>query len=1031
MSHYTFLHTQIDHTYDNYTDTPTLLIFGTDRQSRPVTLRVNNFYHYIYCEPQCEITKNLLTNLETALLNFEKGKVMSIECVEKQSIYGYHSKKKTFLKISINNPNGISALKTMFENGIYILNKRILFKVYESNIPYVMRFMIDKNIAGMSYISVNKKIDVENSINASPMTQEMDFSQSSKEIKSENLFIVADESEVHGIEQVGDYLKLPRMKILSFDIECIGRNDSFPTAKTDPVIQIGNTFSFSHDNGNSVRRDIFCLKKVAPIPDANVFCFDEEKDLLMAWNRFVRAMDPDIFIGYNIKSFDIPYLLDRAACLKLNDFPILGRTLKPIKAKDSFFSSKQVGSRKTKEIEMEGRLIFDMLDVIRKDFNLRCYTLNSVSVHFLNEQKEDVPYSSMRALQEGDKETRKRIATYCLRDTHLPLRLFFKLNVLPNYTEMARVTGVPVEYLSSRGQAIKVLSQILRNAKKEDFIVPTIDIPENERGYEGGFVMDPIKGFYSSPISVLDFSSLYPSIMIVNNLCYTTLIEKKEALRVLEDKNQEIYDSSIKSSFSRMIDGEVFSQDDDTLLPEDITVTPTQNHFVKKNKRVGLLPRILIALLEERKKAKLDLAATDDPELKASLNARQLALKISANSVYGFTGAINGKLPCLEISQSVTSFGREMIVNTKNLVETKFTKKNGYSHDAKVIYGDTDSVMIDFKESDLNLVFKISKEVAEHVSSHFVKPISLEFEKVYFPYLLMNKKRYAGLIYTRPDKPDKIDTKGIETVRRDNCEMVRNVVETCLDLILYKRDIHAAQEYVKGVVQDLYLNKIDLSQLVISKALTKTEDKYQSKQAHVELAEKLRRRDEGNAPALGDRIGYVIIRGEKGKPAYERSEDPVYVLDNNLPIDTEHYIEHQLSKPIARLFEPIMDNVNSLLQGEHTRRVKTTVLATGPMNLFVKKQITCIKCHSLGKILCDSCKKHDFQKHYLEFQEQLDEKRKRYSKCWTECQRCQGSVYNEVLCVNRVCPIFFMRTKVAKEIEEDLEKYEMLKKLEW
>lgn len=1027
MHQYTFLHTQIDFIYDSFTNSPVIHIYGTDSRSRPVTLHVNNFFHYIYCETSNIINDKYIYDLKEALSIFEKGKIMSIECVEKQSIYGYNSKRKMFLKISINNPTGITALKNMLEEGIILYKRKTVFKVYESNVPYVMRFMIDKNISGMSYIAVNREVDVDESYNA---TQEIQSLLDRKEQKVSKVFISVEEDEVFGIEQVGEFLKLPKMKILSFDIECIGHENSFPNAKFDPVIQIGNTLGISHDNGNVVRRDIFCLKDVSNIPDAHVHCYETEKELLDAWHKFVCSIDPDILTGYNIKNFDIPYLLERGEVLKLKDFSILGRTKKHIKAKEAFFSSKQAGARNNKEIDIDGRLIFDMYSVIRKDFNLRSYTLNSVSVHFLKEQKEDVPYTSMRALQEGDKETRKRIATYCLRDTHLPLRLFYILNVLPNYTEMARVTGVPLEYLSSRGQAIKVLSQILRYAKKFDLIVPLIEIGENERGYEGGYVMDPIKGFYSSPISVLDFSSLYPSIMIVNNLCYTTLLNKSEAVAILDSKIPEKNDTADFSSFTQMITNENFSQNDEHILPEDIIITPTQNYFVKQNKRVGLLPQILITLLEERKKAKADLAKTNDPGLKAALNARQLALKISANSVYGFTGAINGRLPCLEISQSVTGFGREMIVKTKSLVESKFTKKNGFSHDAKVIYGDTDSVMIDFNESDLNIVFKIAMEVSEYVSATFVKPISLEFEKVYFPYLLMNKKRYAGLIYTRPDKPDKIDTKGIETVRRDNCEMVRSVIEICLDLILNKKDIYAAQEYVKKVVKDLYLNRIDLSQLVISKSITKTEGKYLNKQAHVELAEKLRKRDAGSAPGLGDRVGYVIIRGEKGKPAYERSEDPVYVLNNNLPIDTEYYIENQLAKPIARLFEPIMDNVSSLLKGEHTRQIKTVAIETGPLQMFLTKKVTCIKCHVPGQILCRGCSK-DFDQHFLDFQEQLDEKRLTYSKCWRECQRCQGSIYNEVLCVNRVCPIFYMRTKVANEIQEDLDKYEKLKNLEW
>jgi DNA polymerase delta subunit 1 len=199
-------------------------------------------------------------------------------------------------------------------------------------------------------------------------------------------------------------------------------------------------------------------------------------------------------------------------------------------------------------------------------------------------------------------------------------------------------------------------------------------------------------------------------------------------------------------------------------------------------------------LLTARKRAKKDLGVETDSFKKAVLNGRQLALKVSANSVYGLTGATVGKLPCLAIASSTTSYGRQMIEKTKHEVEAKYTIANGYSHDAHVIYGDTDSVMVKFGVSKLEDAMKLGEEAAEFVSSKFIKPIKLEFEKVYFPYLLINKKRYAGLYWTNTKKHDKMDTKGIETVRRDNCVLVQNVIETVLHKILIDRDIDAAQE---------------------------------------------------------------------------------------------------------------------------------------------------------------------------------------------------------------------------------------------
>lgn len=135
-----------------------------------------------------------------------------------------------------------------------------------------------------------------------------------------------------------------------------------------------------------------------------------------------------------------------------------------------------------------------------------------------------------------------------------------------------------------------------------------------------------------------------------------------------------------------------------------------------------------------------------------------------------------------------------MIELTKDAVEKQYTIANGYCHDAQVIYGDTDSVMIKFGPDNLEEVMKLGKDAAQHVTSKFIRPISLEFEKCYFPYLLINKKRYAGLYWTRTDQFDKLDTKGLETVRRDNCRLVQTVVDKCLRLILIERDIEGAKE---------------------------------------------------------------------------------------------------------------------------------------------------------------------------------------------------------------------------------------------
>ena len=190
-----------------------------------------------------------------------------------------------------------------------------------------------------------------------------------------------------------------------------------------------------------------------------------------------------------------------------------------------------------------------------------------------------------------------------------------------------------------------------------------------------------------------------------------------------------------------------------------------------------------------------------------------------ANSVYGFTGARKGYLPCPQIASSVTAFGRKMIEETQNLVETKYTKVNGYDHDAVVVYGDTDSVMVKFGYTDLAKVMELGKEAAEYITGHFKKPINLEFEKAFSPFLLLGKKQYAGLHWTNTDAYDKMDIKGIAIVRRDRCVLIQEIMQKCLDEILINREVGEqgrAVSIVHRAIEDLRQGRTDLKKLTLT-----------------------------------------------------------------------------------------------------------------------------------------------------------------------------------------------------------------------
>lgn len=186
--------------------------------------------------------------------------------------------------------------------------------------------------------------------------------------------------------------------------------------------------------------------------------------------------------------------------------------------KDTTFQSSAFGKRENVETTITGRVIFDVLPYMYRNHKLSSYSLNSVAAEFLGSQKEDVHHSIISDLQLGSDADRRRLAVYCLKDAYLPQQLMNKLSVVVNYVEMARVTGVPLGYLLTRGQQIKVFSMLLRKCKREDLLIPTLNRQSNSGGdvaYEGATVIEPKKAFYNVPIATLDFASLYPSIMQV------------------------------------------------------------------------------------------------------------------------------------------------------------------------------------------------------------------------------------------------------------------------------------------------------------------------------------------------------------------------------------------------------------------------------------------------------------------------------------------------------------------------------------
>lgn len=968
-----------------------LILYGVTDADNSVAVHIHGFMPYFWVRAPVDYTpkhaESFRLSLESMMVSgdaewkrkFAIGSVVRVDFHYRASIMGYtENLRQPFLRITMSKPRNVATARQACIAGFPLAYRRPsdpLFQceTFESNVEYPLRYMIDKGIAGAAWVELP---GFTQRVGRGKMTH------CQIEVDAPFDGLVAHHYDVHS--------HIAPLRILSFDIECAGRPGIFPEAETDPVIQIACYVTRQGENKPFVGV-VFTLLRCAHIAHATVLSYETEEELLAAFQRFVVGTDPDILTGYNIVNFDIPYLINRAAKLNVKMFPYLGRQKAVVsKVSESRFSSKAYGTRMSKITNISGRVALDGMIVVQRDYKLRSYTLNSVSFHFLQESKEDVHHSMITTLQNESDDTRRRLAVYCLKDALLPQRLMDKLMFLVNYIEQARVCGVPIDYLLSRGQQIKVFSQLLRKALQRGYLVPYNKSVQTDEKYTGATVIEPDRGYYSKPITTLDFSSLYPSIMMAHNLCYSTLGATANAA--------------------------------------DFTHTPNGDDFVKPAVRKGVLPEILEELITTRTNVKRMMKVEKDPFRYAVLDGRQLALKISANSVYGFTGATLGKLPCLAISSSVTAFGREMIEQTKVAVQERYRVEKGYKYDARVIYGDTDSVMILFGNETVAECMVLGAEAAAFVNELFIKPINLEFEKVYFPYLLITKKRYAGLYWTKPDKWDKLDCKGIESTRRDNCLLVKNVIDHVLRMLLVEKDAPGAMTHVKKVISELCQNRVDLSLLVISKSFAR--EVYVGKQPHVELVKKMRARDPATAPNLGDRVPYVVIRGDKKMRTYEKVEDPMYVLENNLQIDFEYYLQNQLAKPLTRLFEPILrEKVTSLLAGDHTRTIAVVTPVNG-MSRFLVKRDKCLGCKCLvpdRRPLCDSCSTNGTSIYLEQLQKQKQIQRE-FHALQVNCQNCQGSRTNEIICSNRDCMKFYRSKRSQRDAQSMAE---TMARFEW
>jgi len=558
--------------------------------------------------------------------------------------------------------------------------------------------------------------------------------------------------------------------------------------------------------------------------------------------------------------------------------------------------------------------------------------------------KDDVtPQDIFRMTNEGPDE-RALIAKYCIQDCNLVHHLLNKIDVITGYVEMANLCSVPLDFLVMRGQGIKLTSYLAKKCREKGTLMPVLDKANSDEGYEGAIVLPPKSDLYlEEPVACVDYSSLYPSSMISENISPDSKVWTKE---------YDLDGNLLQESGERDKDGNFMYDNLPNYKYVDISYdayswrrkTPSNPKSAMMKVKVGtktcrfaqfpdgelgILPSILKECLAARKATRKLIPQEKDEFMKNVLDKRQLSIKVTANSMYGQTGAKTSTFYEKDVAASTTATGRKLLTYAQRVIEeaykdrTVVTKEYGEVRtNAEYVYGDTDSVFFKFNLTELDgtpilgqKALKITIELAQQageLATMFLKaPHDLEYEKTFLPFCLLSKKRYVGMLYELDPNKCKRKSMGIVLKRRDNAPVVKDVYGGIIDILMKDKDIEKAARFLEDSLRSLVDGEIGLDKLVITKSL-RGHYKNPKQIAHKVLADRIGRRDPGNKPSVGDRVAFAYFSNPDRKALQgDKIETPDFIASNNLPIDYAHYITNQIMKPVQQVFALVLENMTA------------------------------------------------------------------------------------------------------------------------
>ncbi|XP_042518598.1 DNA polymerase zeta catalytic subunit [Macadamia integrifolia] len=841
-----------------------------------------------------------------------------------------------------------------------------------------------------------------------------------------------------------------QLTLLSIEVHAESRGNLRPDPRIDAVNVI--VLSVQEDNCAAINVLVLlhsndgesCQRNPDGINGCKVLVTSEEKQLFYHFVQIIVSLDPDILMGWEIQGGSLGFLAERAAHLGVHLLNKISRTPLPetkITAKASSDGEKSVpdnllpeslfgnsilenaiiedewGRTHASGVHVGGRIVLNVWRLMRNEIKLNMYTLESVAEAVLRRKIPSIPCRTLTQwFSSGPGRARFQCIEYVIERSKLILEIMNQLDMINRTSELARVFGIDFFSVLSRGSQYRVESMLLRLAHTQNYLAIS---PGNQQVASQPameclpLVMEPESGFYADPVVVLDFQSLYPSMIIAYNLCYCTCLGKVVPSKV---------NTLGVSSFSP--DPQLLSK-----LKHQILLTPNGVMYVPPKVRKGILPRLLEEILSTRIMVKQAMKKLTPSQrvLFRIFNARQLALKLIANVTYGYTAAgFSGRMPCAELADSIVQCGRRTLETAISFVN-KHDKWN-----ARVIYGDTDSMFVLLKGRTIKESFKIGQEIAAAITAMNPHPVTLKMEKVYHPCFLLTKKRYVGFSFESPEQAEPtFDAKGIETVRRDTCGAVAKTLEQSLRIFFTHQDISKLKLYLQRQWTKILRGRASLQDFVFAKEVRL--GTYSSRASSLPpaaiVATKAMRIDPRAEPRYAERIPYVVVHGEPGARLVDMVVDPLDLLrvDSPYRLNDLYYIQKQIIPALQRVFGLTGADLNKWflemprpVRPNLSKRQITNQQRTRIDYYYLSK--SCIVCGDLVQAsshMCDNCSKKQLVVATAAIG-RTSKLERDIQHLAAICQHCGGGdwvVESGVKCVSLACAVFYERRKVQKELQ--------------